>query len=146
MFNLDWGKRTHKGLRRFILFALKASPKNGAEIMDSIESVSQGWWRPSPGSIYPLLDSMVEEGLVTQQADKRYVLTDKGLDEMQSPWGWFGRPQESPRTVEDVLENLSNYVKYLEDLNSSQKEKVVQNQAAIRKLGDRLVTLGEGRK
>ena len=36
-----------------IVTMLASSPKNGVELMDEIERMTQGWWRPSPGSVYP---------------------------------------------------------------------------------------------
>ena len=45
----------------WVLSILQQSPKKGAEIMDQIEIATQGWWRPSPGSVYPLLDELQKE-------------------------------------------------------------------------------------
>jgi DNA-binding PadR family transcriptional regulator len=47
------------------------------EIMDEIENMTQGWWRPSPGSVYPMLDEMVKDGLVKKREDGKYELTAK---------------------------------------------------------------------
>ena len=66
-----WGMHRRRGLRMGVLSILARGPKNGAEIMNSIEEMSQGWWRPSPGSIYPLLESLLQEGSVARRADGR---------------------------------------------------------------------------
>src|SRR2546428_5135163 len=68
-------------LRPWVISMIARSPKNGAEIIDEIEKMSWGGWRPSPGSIYPLLDQMVQEGAIRKREDGRYELTDKGKDE-----------------------------------------------------------------
>lgn len=56
--------RKRRGLRMWVLTLLERSPRNGAEIMDEMEMMTKGWWRPSPGSVYPLLESLVQEGFI----------------------------------------------------------------------------------
>ena len=142
MFNFDWTKRTHKGLRRWILYIVRDKPKTGAEIMDMMEGNLQGWWRPSPGSIYPMLKSMVDEGVLHKSDDNRYSLTASGKEEIENPLPWMGRPSTSPRSVEGVLEELSSYVSYLEDLAASKDEKVAEIASKIKELGARLTRVG----
>ena len=72
-----WG-----GLRYVVLYSLGQAPKNGAEIMDEIERMSMGAWRPSPGSIYPLLSNLHEEGLIRKRDDQRFELTSAGSEEI----------------------------------------------------------------
>ncbi|MBO3797811.1 MAG: PadR family transcriptional regulator [Thermoproteota archaeon] len=73
-----------KGLLRYlILEKLSEKPMSGSELMDRIEEESHGAWRPSPGSIYPLLTWLQEKGFVKalprdETGIKRYELTDKG--------------------------------------------------------------------
>jgi len=73
-----------KGLLRYlILEKLSEKPMSGSEIMDKIEEESCGAWRPSPGSIYPLLTWLQEKGFIRalprdESGVKRYELTDKG--------------------------------------------------------------------
>ncbi|MEM2051292.1 MAG: PadR family transcriptional regulator [Thermoproteota archaeon] len=73
-----------KGLLRYlILEKLSEKPMSGSEIMDRIEEESHGAWRPSPGSIYPLLTWLQEKGFIKalprdETGVKRYELTDKG--------------------------------------------------------------------
>ncbi len=54
----------------------------GTQVMEILENRSQGMWRPSPGSIYPLLNSMEEQGLIetvrTEGRSKTYALSKKG--------------------------------------------------------------------
>ena len=141
MFNwsFNMSKRTHRGLRHWVLYLLQDSPKNGVEIMDAMEAMSRGWWRPSPGSVYPLLESMAKEGVVKKLEGGRYEVTPAGKGEMD--WPKHGG-EEGPRSVEDVVEQLAGYVSYLEDLASSDGAKVRQNSQRLKELGERLGRIG----
>ena len=80
MFRI-WRRR---GILRDIVLTLLAikGEMTGAQIIDEIERMSLGFWRPSPGSIYPLLDELVNEGLVKiskiDGVKKYYTLTEEG--------------------------------------------------------------------
>lgn len=113
--------RRRRGLRMWVFSMLERSPKNGAEIMDEIELMTKGWWRPSPGSVYPLLESLVQEGLVRKRDDGKYELSQKGRDEMGWPFGFHGG---QPRTVEDMLKEIGGYVSYFEDLAKSDRSRI----------------------
>jgi len=73
-----------KGFIRYqVLELLSEKPMSGSEIMNAIEKKTDGRWKPSPGSIYPLLswlqdNSYVKELPVEEGDMKRYTLTDKG--------------------------------------------------------------------
>jgi DNA-binding PadR family transcriptional regulator len=67
-----------------LLTALLDGPAHGYELMDRLEAVSGGNWRPSPGSVYPLLQAFEDQGLVErQQAQGRrvFALTDLGREQ-----------------------------------------------------------------
>lgn len=66
--------------RQYILALLKEQPMTGKEIIDRATLQSGGKWKPSPGLIYPLLGRLLEEGLVTEDKDGRYVITKKGIE------------------------------------------------------------------
>jgi DNA-binding PadR family transcriptional regulator len=87
MFRRHWMRHTAnvpKGFIRYqVLELLSEKPMSGSEIMNEIEKKTDGRWRPSPGSIYPLLswlqdNSYVKELPAEQNGMKRYTLTDKG--------------------------------------------------------------------
>jgi hypothetical protein len=105
-----WGMRHKRGLRNWVLMILKRAPRNGAEIMDDMDVMTQGWWRPSPGSVYPLLEEMVKEGSIRKRDDGRYELATP----VDAHWGWPGPPGR--RTPQDVLKEISGLTAYLEDL------------------------------
>lgn len=69
-------------LRPLTLKILKKGPISGSELMDQIEEYTD--WRPSPGSIYPLLAHLQEENLIEPHPDKdpglkRFTLTEDGV-------------------------------------------------------------------
>ena len=66
--------------RRYILELLTEQPMTGKEIIDKAIVQSQGKWRPSPGLIYPMLGRLLDEGLIEESADGRYIITHKGLE------------------------------------------------------------------
>jgi DNA-binding PadR family transcriptional regulator len=133
-----FGKR--RGLRQWVLMILQRGPKNGAELMDAMESMSQGWWRPSPGSIYPVLEDLTGEGVLTRREDGRYELTSKGHDASDWTAGFFGG---RPRGAKDVVDEISSYVAYLEDLARSEKGGVGPERSRLDKLGRRLQELAK---
>ncbi|MGQ4892811.1 MAG: PadR family transcriptional regulator [Candidatus Njordarchaeia archaeon] len=69
-------------LRFYVLKLLLEKPMSGSEIMNEIEERTEGHWKPSPGSIYPLLAWLKENGLAeevyVEEGLKRYAITDKG--------------------------------------------------------------------
>ncbi len=129
-----------RGLRMLILSMLSASPKNGVEIMNEIEAATRGWWRPSPGSIYPLLGQLEKEGLVKKKRedDGRYELTDRASEQME--WS-FGPPTTKPQTVEEMLNEIGSYVSYFEELSGSDRSKMVPYMGRLEKLVERLSSI-----
>src|SRR5919202_3835823 len=66
--------------KRDILEWLAQHPITGKEIIDKAIVQGQGKWRPSPRLIYPTLGGLLNEGLIEESADGRYVITQKGLE------------------------------------------------------------------
>jgi len=73
-----------KGFLRYqVLELLSEKPLSGSEIMNEIEKRTDGLWRPSPGSVYPLLAWLQDNGYIRESPNsesgiKRYMLTDSG--------------------------------------------------------------------
>jgi len=109
--------------------------------MSVMEANVQGWWRPSPGSIYPMLQKMKDEGVLSE-TNKKYRLTEKGREEVDHPFPWLGGGPQAPRSVEGVLQELSSYVSYLEDIAESDQSKLDDSVGQIKELGNRLAKLG----
>jgi DNA-binding PadR family transcriptional regulator len=91
------GPRARRGdVRAALLVLLAEEPRNGYGLMQEIERRSEGVWRPSPGSVYPALSQLEDEGLVRAVESggrKQYELTDEGRtyveehrDELAEPW------------------------------------------------------------
>jgi DNA-binding PadR family transcriptional regulator len=76
------GRRGRRGDVRTALLALLAErPMHGYEMIQELDDRTGGIWRPSPGSVYPTLQMLEDEGLITSdQSDgrKRFTLTDEG--------------------------------------------------------------------
>lgn len=92
------GRRGRRGdVRSAILTLLTEQPRHGYEIISEIAERSGGFWKPSPGSIYPTLQLLADEGLVrsTEDGGKRlFELTDEGraaAEKLDStpPWEHF---------------------------------------------------------
>jgi len=113
----DWGAETHRrgggffgppwaGSRRrmrrghvryALLVALADGPAHGYELMGKLEEKSGGMWHPSPGSIYPTLQLLEDEGLVrSEERDGKrvYELTDAGREQAQAHAEHGGAPWE----------------------------------------------------
>lgn len=76
------GGRIPKGeVRGLLLAALLDGPGHGYELMRRLEDRAGGRWRPSPGSVYPLLQLLEDEGLARgadSEGRKIYELTEAG--------------------------------------------------------------------
>jgi len=76
------GPRARRGdVRQALITLLAEEPRNGYQLMQEIERRSEGVWRPSPGSVYPALQQLEDEGLVrAEEADGRklFHLTEAG--------------------------------------------------------------------
>ncbi|HEV3068456.1 MAG TPA: helix-turn-helix transcriptional regulator, partial [Streptosporangiaceae bacterium] len=77
----------HGRLRLYLLKLLDEAPRHGYEVIRLLQDRFMGIYAPSPGTIYPRLARLEEEGLVTHhEADgkKVYRITDKGRQELHS--------------------------------------------------------------
>ena len=132
-----------RGLRMWVVSLLARSPKNGAEIMGAIEEMTQGWWRPSPGSMYPLLNELQREGMIQKRDDGRYEITKSTRAELEGMPG-MGRGQ--PHGIADMLNEIEGYVSYFEDVDKSDPSKLQPLREGMKRIAERLVRLSEGGK
>ncbi len=95
------GRRARRGdIRTAALLLLAEEPRNGYQIMQEVQERSGGIWSPSPGSVYPALAQLEDEGLIrTEESDGRklFAITDAGRalvaergDERPAPWEQTG--------------------------------------------------------
>jgi DNA-binding PadR family transcriptional regulator len=99
------GRRARRGdVRTALLTLLAEEPMHGYDLIRRLEERSGGAWRPSPGSIYPTLQMLEDEGLVTSEerdGKRVYTITDAGRTELEErrerggeePWS-FGPMSE----------------------------------------------------
>lgn len=100
------GPRVRRGdVRAAILDVLATEPMNGYQLISQITERTQGAWKPSPGSVYPTLSQLEDEGLVEADEERgRRVLrlTDEGrayveanADELAGVWTPFAEPERA---------------------------------------------------
>jgi DNA-binding PadR family transcriptional regulator len=81
-FDRKVGMRMGRGdVRSAVLALLAEKPMHGYQIIHEIEERSGGAWKPSPGSVYPTLQLLADEGLIGAKESngrKTYSLTDEG--------------------------------------------------------------------
>lgn len=94
-FEQRFNPRMARGdVRAAILALLAEQPMHGYQIIQEIADRSGGAWKPSPGSVYPTLQLLADEGLVdVDEADgrKTYALTEAGRSaasagDGRAPW------------------------------------------------------------
>ena len=100
------GRKARRGdIRTASLLLLAEEPRNGYQIMQEVEERSEGVWRPSPGSVYPALQQLEDEGLIRSQeieGRKLFALTDAGRALVQE------RGSDRPAPWEQMSGELSS--------------------------------------
>ena len=117
------GGRARRGdVRASLLALLKDRPMHGYEMIREIAERSGGSWKPSPGSVYPTLQMLEEEGLISSEESggkRLFTLTETGRTEAESgpeaPWEVAGQGEhwavvrefgEAGRSVVDALRQV----------------------------------------
>ncbi|WP_156724497.1 PadR family transcriptional regulator [Streptomyces apocyni] len=92
------GRARRGDVRASILALLKDRPMHGYEMIQEIAERSAGAWKPSPGSVYPTLQLLEDEGLIASESGggkKLFALTDDGRAAAEegpdAPWEEAGR-------------------------------------------------------
>ncbi|MGH2871048.1 MAG: PadR family transcriptional regulator [Solirubrobacteraceae bacterium] len=89
------GRARRGDVRLALLRLLDEEPRNGYQLMQTIDERSGGRWSPSPGSVYPTLAQLEDEGLIRsdeQGGSRSWQLTDAGREHLQAraeepdPW------------------------------------------------------------
>jgi DNA-binding PadR family transcriptional regulator len=105
------GGRARRGdIRSAALLLLAEEPRNGYAIMQEVEERSHGVWRPSPGSVYPALAQLEDEGLIhSEEVDgrKRFAITDAGREALSR------RPADAPAPWDTLAGGVSSDVQEL---------------------------------
>ncbi|WP_061961555.1 PadR family transcriptional regulator [Demequina flava] len=88
-------------VRAAVLALLSEDPMHGYQIMREIEERTDGRWKPSAGSVYPTLQQLADEGLVTTETVKDrkvYTLTEEATAQAEAaaasaPWAAEDEPE-----------------------------------------------------
>ena len=121
-FNFAKNFRRHGGMRYYVLWLLSQKNMRGSEIIETVQRQTMGWWRPSPGTIYPLLNSLLKDGLIRKEEDLRYSLTPEGAEEIGLKPGQARKVNTEGWDVEKIITEMEGYVSFLEDEQGSLKD------------------------
>ena len=110
----EWAQRVGsvvpRGFSRYyILQQMKKQPHTGKEIIDSANEASAGEWKPSPGLIYPLLGRLLDEGLIEENGNGKYQITEKGNELLVDMVVWKSNMQSQMDTVIKML-NMGKFM------------------------------------
>jgi DNA-binding PadR family transcriptional regulator len=96
------GRGRRGDVRAALLVLLAEEPRNGYQLIQEIRDRSGGVWQPSPGSVYPALSQLEDEGLVVAEESegrRTFRLTDAGrtyveerADTLGTPWDEVAEP------------------------------------------------------
>jgi DNA-binding PadR family transcriptional regulator len=100
-------------VRASILALLRERPMHGYEMIQRIGELTEGGWRPSPGSVYPTLQLLEEEGLIASQEEggkRLFRLTESGRSEAEAgpeePWRQSGPDQPDLNALRDAKQTV----------------------------------------
>ncbi len=107
------GAKVRRGdVRAAILDVLAAEPMNGYQVIQQIAQRSNGVWKPSPGSVYPTIQQLEDEGLVegaAQEGRRLLRLTEAGEryveehpDELAATWRPFDDDDRDAGSTPDL--------------------------------------------
>lgn len=97
------GRRGRRGdVRAAILALLAEKPMHGYEMIQELDTRTGGIWRPSPGSIYPTLQLLEDEGLIASEKSegrKQFTLTEAGREAAakateSAPWSNYANEDD----------------------------------------------------
>lgn len=105
----------HGRLRLYLLKLLEESPRHGYEVIRILQDRFLGVYSPSPGTIYPRLARLEEEGLVTHEVTagkKVFSITDKGRAELNARMDELeDLEQEISASVRDIAREVKEDVR-----------------------------------
>jgi DNA-binding PadR family transcriptional regulator len=103
-------------VRSALLIALLDGPGHGYELIQALEAKTEGRWRPSPGSVYPTLQMLTDEGLVTaadQDGKRTFEITDAGRAQAEEriasqgvPWDAMDRGRVEQGGLRTAMRDL----------------------------------------
>jgi PadR family transcriptional regulator len=117
----------------WLLLLLSEKPMYGYELIKELEKRFSGHWRPKTGTIYPALDKLEQEKLVTSQREfreegpdrKHYALTEKGKGELSSSMSHWVKMMEILEKYREMHEAIYRYK--TNDANRNELSKLLIN-------------------
>lgn len=106
-------------VRQAALRVIAEQPSTGYQVIATIADKSQGLWKPGPGSVYPALQALADEGLVrceeTDGGKKVYTITEDGSQRLAehpggAPWERMTRDMAGTLTLRPALAGLRGAV------------------------------------
>jgi DNA-binding PadR family transcriptional regulator len=136
------GPRVRRGdVRAAVLSLLSDEPRNGYQLIQDIAQRTEGIWRPSPGSVYPALSQLEDEGLVEATADgtrRTFGLTEAGRsyvndhsEELAEPWA---------AVAESVSEEMADLHGLFHQLGMAMEQVAAAGTAAQHQRAARILT------
>jgi DNA-binding PadR family transcriptional regulator len=126
----------HGRLRLYLLKLLEESPRHGYEVIRLLQDRFLGVYSPSPGTIYPRLARLEEEGLVTHEVikgKKVYRLTDAGRAELERRMDELAELEEElTESVRDIAREVQEDVR---DTVRSLREELTHAAREMRRQG-----------
>jgi DNA-binding PadR family transcriptional regulator len=135
------GRKARRGdIRTAALLLLAEEPRNGYQIMQEVQERSDGVWSPSPGSVYPALQQLEDEGLIRStevEGRKAYEITGEGREvvaqrgkKRPAPWesmsGDFGKDAiELGRLMREVAFAFSQLMRTGSDAQAARAKEVL---------------------
>jgi DNA-binding PadR family transcriptional regulator len=131
------GRARRGDVRVAILALLAERPMHGYEMIQELSARTGGMWRPSPGSVYPTLQLLEDEGLISSQeteGKRLFSLTDSGREEAerqpagQAPWEQVtaGVDQSTVRMRDAVAQAAAAVMQVLHAGTDEQKAKALE--------------------
>jgi DNA-binding PadR family transcriptional regulator len=138
------GRRRRGDVRTAVLILLAEEPRNGYQLMQTIEERSDGRWRASPGSVYPTLAQLEDEGLIRgieRDGTKLFELTDAGREQAEQHAGrtapWEEDEESDGRSIPEIASLIIQIGKaawqVAQEGNERQVEKACETLAETRR-------------
>ena len=139
-------RRPRGALREANLSLLAEQPANGYALMQQVSERTEGEWSPSPGSVYPTLAQLVDEGLLIAEDTEKgtdYTLTDAGrahvadqAEEIAEVWAGSAQGSASRMAMRDSVSALMGVLQQFRHAATDD-----QRQRAVEKLDETRRTL-----
>jgi DNA-binding PadR family transcriptional regulator len=112
---MNVGNRARRGdVQSAVIALLKEQSMHGYQIIQELSERTNGAWNPSPGSIYPTLQLLEDQGLVASEkvgGRRVFSLTDAGRERAaalpeQAPWDEMGGEADPSRRLRETVHGL----------------------------------------